>query len=564
MAVNGKVVTLNGNEYEWTLTGNTTVEIAFVSTSCTVTVNCGYGGNYELSKQAPYTLGDEVTLTVTPNAAHNVKSVTVNGADVTEELVGGKYTFTLSANVEISIEFSVVLTRDAYIGTWKAVSSSDMLANELVIGEDSFTFNDKSYTLTPTENGYSFTVTEGEDVYQYSFTLEEVGEGKFLLILTIIMPDSSKTVQTCTKEGVNYSVDFPEELWGDWDAGASRYPISIGEDGLTIAGDTAIVHSYDASTKTYKLLAGGTEYTLVWNEAKETLTLTIVGDATSAAVYTKTIPPEETLFTQFAGNYYTNGAHYVQIGADGSFTFDGTLCHIYPVDASDPNFGYNFHVGSKLWQLFSITETEVFISDYTNEIKCYTLTGDEAYTVSVTCGDNGSYKLSDPKNGGETYGGYEQVTVTVTPAEGYRLDRLTVNDVDVTDLVVDNAYKFYISKNSTVKIEFVSDGTAKRIFPDTYYNNIYHGKTTDNKKFDIEFTLEEVIFTYDGTKYTASTSSITDMTVTGSRRTFSVTFEGLGTIQFEDDGVTDYFKLSGAVTGSVPNSRDSVEKKPTP
>ena len=110
VAVNGKVVTLNGNEYEWTLTGNTTVEIAFVSTSCTVTVNCGYGGNYELSKQAPYTLGDEVTLTVTPNAAHNVKSVTVNGADVTEELVGGKYTFTLSANVEISIEFSVVLT----------------------------------------------------------------------------------------------------------------------------------------------------------------------------------------------------------------------------------------------------------------------------------------------------------------------------------------------------------------------------------------------------------------------------------------------------------------------
>ncbi len=586
VTVNGKEISLLGNKYIINVTEDKTIVIAFCEIvsdepddpapekpddtkpddtkpdtpkTCEIIVNCSYGGNYELSKQAPYTLGDEVTLTVTPNAAHNVKSVTVNGADVTEELVGGKYTFTLSANVEISIEFSVVLTRAAYIGTWTSVASSETLPDVLVIGASSFTFNEKPYPLIAAETGFTFTVTASGETTRYALTLEEVGEEKYILVLTVTTTDATLT-EYCTKDGVDYSVPFPDKLWGDWDAGPSRYPVSIDDSSLTIDGEKAVILFYNAQTKTYMFLSGGTQYTLVWNEEDETFTLTVVGDETSAAIYTRAVPLEEHLFTEFAGNFYTNGEHSVQIGENGSFTFDGTLCHVFPIDSSGQMSGYNFKRGSKLWQLFSVTESRVEISDYTDTITCYKLTGDEAYTVSVTCGDNGSYTLSAPKSG-ETYGGYEKVTITLSPAEGYRLNKLLVNGTDVAWAVTENAYSFYISKNSTVTIEFISENEHEPLFFDDYYNYVYTGTTTVNKPVTLQFKRDgRIIITLNGVEYTGYE---TDVVLNQGKKTdFTVNIEGLGKVRFLYYGYyRGYFDLNCDAFNANMTSRSSAPQE---
>lgn len=535
--VNGEAVPLNGNAYEWTLEGDATVEIAFVPVDYSVTVYCGYGGSYALSPAAgPYHTGDEVTLTVTPNEDHSVKSVTVNGADVTAELDGGEYAFTVSSDVEISIEFSSAFSRDAYVGTWTSIVSAGTVPDELVIDADGFTFNGKSYPLTETESGYSFTATEDGDVYRYSFTLEEVGEEKYILVLTVEAPEATLT-QYCTKEGVDYSVSFPAQLQGDWDAGPANYPINIGENKMTIGSDTAIVLFYSEQSKTYMLLSGGTQYTLVWNEADETLTLTIVGDAETAAVYTKAIPPEEAFFTQFAGNYYTNGEHTVEIGGDGAFSFDGAAYSVIPVDSSDPSFGYTFRKNGELWHIIIASAEQFLITDpnYSDEIVCRRVTGEEAYTITVTYtdGENGTCTITPPAKG-DTYAAYEEVTVTITANAGYHLEQVYLNKANnITAEFEDGSYTFYISRNTEIEIKFISEAVAESIFPTDFIGKIFYAE--DLSVFSVKFEYDKVTLTIESVEYVFTVDEITVTDSASATFAFNVTIEtyGVVTVQCE-------------------------------
>lgn len=69
----------------------------------TITVTNGTGGSYTLSEESPVKKNTEVTLTVTPNANYKIKSVKVNGSEVA--LTENKYTFTVTANTTIIIDY---------------------------------------------------------------------------------------------------------------------------------------------------------------------------------------------------------------------------------------------------------------------------------------------------------------------------------------------------------------------------------------------------------------------------------------------------------------------------
>lgn len=540
---------LQENAYTFEVNKNTAVVVSFYNpadeNALDIMVSCGSGGTFDLSPKAPYHAGDKVTLTVIPNNGFGIQSVTVDGTDVTAQLdEENKYVITVNADVDVAIVFKGNLFPENYVGTWTSVVASGTLPDELVITADTLTFNGTVFPVIKTATGYAFTVTEdAENIYRYSFTLESAGEGKYLLILTVQMPDGSATNEVCTKEGVSYASDFPEALWGDWDAGPSNYPIRISETELTVGGDKAVVQSYNETTKTYTLLAGGTQYTLIWNETDGTLTLTIVGDAASAVVYTKAIPPEEAFFTQFAGYFYTNGEHNVQIGADGSFTFDGTKYSALPVDSSNPTFGYTFRKNGELWHIIKANEKEFLINDanYSAEIVCKRVTGDEAYKIRVNCVGKGTYELSKPKNGGETYGAYELVSITVSAAAGYRLSKLTVNGANVTDSVVDNVYRFYIPFDTEIEIEFVAESEL-RIFPNYYYQYTFSGKTDTGETATLVFQNGKIKLTVNGTEYVASEADVTKTDANN----FTVAFKELGDVAFTyvPSGIAGGFRFS--------------------
>ena len=103
--LDGKEVTLTDGKYTFTMTADSVFSVEFEKIpagNATVTVKCGENGTVSPAT-ADYPIGTEVTLTVTPNEGYEVKSVTLDGKEVT--LTDGKYTFTLTANCEFSAEF---------------------------------------------------------------------------------------------------------------------------------------------------------------------------------------------------------------------------------------------------------------------------------------------------------------------------------------------------------------------------------------------------------------------------------------------------------------------------
>ena len=70
--------------------------------NATVTVKCGANGKVTPST-ADYPIGTKVTLTVTPDSGYQVKSAKLDGKTVS--LTNGRYTFTVTADCEFSVEF---------------------------------------------------------------------------------------------------------------------------------------------------------------------------------------------------------------------------------------------------------------------------------------------------------------------------------------------------------------------------------------------------------------------------------------------------------------------------
>ena len=113
--------------------------------------------------------GDEVTLTVTPDAGYRVKSATLNGKEVT--LTDGKYTFTIEAGTEFSVEFEKIPPENASVtvkcgehGTVSPATSDYPIGTEvtLTVTPDSG-YRVKSATM----DGKAVTLTDGK----YTFTL---------------------------------------------------------------------------------------------------------------------------------------------------------------------------------------------------------------------------------------------------------------------------------------------------------------------------------------------------------------------------------------------------------
>ena len=104
-ALDGNAVTLTNGKYTFTLTADCVFTAEFEEIpagSATVTVKCGANGTVTPST-SEYPIGTEVTLTVTPDKGYQVKSAALDGKDV--KLTDGKYTFTLTADCEFSVEF---------------------------------------------------------------------------------------------------------------------------------------------------------------------------------------------------------------------------------------------------------------------------------------------------------------------------------------------------------------------------------------------------------------------------------------------------------------------------
>ena len=126
--VDGEEGTLTNGTYVFSnVLADHEISVTFKRIVITVSIDPSEGGSVEASSEAPYYYGDPLTLTFTPDVWYGLKSVTVNGVDVTAQLTDSKYVFSvLTEDQTVSAVFEkyIVVDRIEVEGPSKTVYAS--------------------------------------------------------------------------------------------------------------------------------------------------------------------------------------------------------------------------------------------------------------------------------------------------------------------------------------------------------------------------------------------------------------------------------------------------------
>ena len=126
--VDGEEGTLTNGTYVFSnVLADHEISVTFKRIIITVSIDPTEGGSVEASSEAPYYYGDPLTLTFTPDVWYGLKSVTVNGVDVTAQLTDSKYVFSaLTEDQAVSAVFEkyTVVDRIEVEGPSKTVYAS--------------------------------------------------------------------------------------------------------------------------------------------------------------------------------------------------------------------------------------------------------------------------------------------------------------------------------------------------------------------------------------------------------------------------------------------------------
>ena len=125
--VNGRDVTLNGSDNQYTISniqGNTTLDVYFETIpikTYTLTITASgngsavFDGETVRDKSTSFSVneGTNATITFTPDNGYQIKTVKVNGTDVTSSVSNNQYTINnIKANTTVNVEFEAIPTTD--------------------------------------------------------------------------------------------------------------------------------------------------------------------------------------------------------------------------------------------------------------------------------------------------------------------------------------------------------------------------------------------------------------------------------------------------------------------
>lgn len=341
-------------------------------------INVGANGyilvNGEETNSSFYTLsGDDIVLTLVPDEGYRVKTLTVGGADVTEQIVDNQYTISGATEGQtISVTFEDIVPHyqlTARINNGYFIEDGNQVSG---INERIECTMQRTITFIPRySEGYV------PFVYINSVTEEGIETNSELTAEDLIFDEAngtySFTVGLEERGTVNVEVYF-EEL--------PKYYISGGVDG----GEFIIEDDYTESWfDTYQYLGKSYTYTFFGYEERFVPRATLVKFYYSSDNYEETDVTDQLTYDEETG-FYT---FTVQMDEEGEM---------------------NLYV--------EFVENKAYFEDNYSEFATITFDVDDLYNILV-----GS-----------------DVTITVSPDEGYVLSKLFVDGVDVTDQVVDGQY----------------------------------------------------------------------------------------------------------------------------
>ena len=467
LLVNDVDVTSNISNNKYTIgsiSSNTTVSVTFEaipSTTYTLSINSSgsgsvtYNDNTISGTTESYTVNDgtSVTLTITPNSGYRIGSLIVNNVNVTSSIRNNQYNISnINQNTTVRVAFEAIPPTTYNL----SITSS---------GRGYVTYS--GYNINGTTSTYSveegispvltFTQNSGYRLGSVKVNGVDVTSNISNNQYTISNINKNTTVEVAF-EAITYSLTI----------------ISLGN-GMVYCGEeefynTSKILTYNegASAKLtispvngyrVKLLSvNGTDVTsgivdnqYTINDINKDTKVNVVFEAIPPTTYSLSISSSGNGVVTYSG-YTINGTtrtYDVNVGSSAVLTFTPT--NGYRIGCLKVNgVEVTSDIVDNRYTIDTISEnTTVSVTFEVIPMHLLTITssgyGFVAYSFNIINGNTKSYTVNDG----------EPVTLKLYPTEGYRVELLEVNGVDVTSSVSDDIYTISnVDCNTTVKVSF--------------------------------------------------------------------------------------------------------------
>lgn len=544
---NAKTITVHGNNNDWAFVmpkANVKVEVTFEKELYLVSVATVEGVTVTLNKNYAY-YGEEVLVSnVLLEDGYSLLRLEANGTVVTDNkftmpaanvtvkafLEKEKYTVTVNEVVNGTVTIDGGLTHE--FGETVAINLDpddnyqlDTVAVTTESGE-SVTVTDLTFVM-PTEN-VEVTVTFKETVATYSVTVNEAENGTVYAdktqavfgekVTLILLPDGKYEIDTIIVQGAsavqvtNNSFAMPNS---DVTVTVTFVKKSYTVTAVSPNGTTDLQTSYKWGEKVAFTVTASDNYEVASVTIKyeghspETLTKLSTGYEFTMPEADVTVTVNYTLkkYVLTIDSNITNGS--VMLMNTGTEFTEGDLISVL----AEPSNGY--YLKSLTYNDIDITTTKQFIMPGSSvtikaefEKKSYSL------SISVTSGE-----ASGSVTTGTTSPLYDDlITLTVTPASGFALSKLSVDGVDVTSQVSDGQYTFNMpAKSVTVIAIFESRAFTITVTQPSEGGEIsssvesarYNAEVVLSIKLNMGYALVGFVVTCDGTAVTLTKVSDT-------------------------------------------------------
>lgn len=441
--------TVGGTDYKADLTNNTytgtmgsadvAVAATFKKSNYTVTCNTATNGSVTADK-ATANYGDTVTLTVTPDAGYQLKSLSVKDAsDAAVTVTDNAFTMPAS-NVTVTATFEAkdpTVTLDAVASDLKVNQSTTLTPNVTVdtgvtytgtytIKKDGADVTAADYITNNTFNTAKSAASAGTYVITYSATTSTGTTASSAVTITVTESDEQKAygallagLGTTTYPALSSQGNYTTSSYNAYQSAYTAAQTAVNEGGYPDYNGTANTTA-KANLDTAK--ANLAEKTTL---ATPTVTVTKNGVLTPGAAVTVTVTNAADYQTAANVTYSLRDSLNAEVGTstDGTFTLTYALSNAgnYTVVAVAGNSD-DFNNSSASTE-FAISKTETANISIANVANA-TVTGSytDAYGATQTLAEGATAEIPVGNS----------VSVTVTPDTGYIFDNITYGTTTVT------------------------------------------------------------------------------------------------------------------------------------
>jgi len=468
VTANSADVTSNVVDGKYTInnvTANTNIEVVFetipvytLSIKASGNGYASYNGTIVLSSMynASVTEGTSATIFFTPDRGYRIKSVKVNGTDVTTSVTNSQYTISnIRANTTLEVEFEA-LPPTTYTLSVTASGNGYASYNLITIRNNTSTYTvnegaSATITFTP-DNGYRIANVKVNNmdvssiVVNNQYTINNITANTNVEVVFEAIPTYTLTIITAGYGYVDYSGNVIRSQSKSYSVreGSAASMSFVPDAGYRVASirlnNTDIMPSVVDN-----------QYTI--SDIRSDVTLTVIFEQMPPTTFTLNISTVGNDYVYCNGTTLRNETHSFTLteGSSESVTFS-------------PDSGYR--IANVI-----LNNTDVTSSVVNNQ---YTINGINAntslsvsfeaipiktYALIVSAIGNGFASYSDAtiRSGIESFTLNEgsDATVYFSPDAGYRIAHVKVNNTDVTADVRDNRYTISnINANTTLEVSF--------------------------------------------------------------------------------------------------------------